>query len=81
MYMNNNMYNYIPNHANYNNEYVEEYLKNNLGNKMKVHVSFPDSIEWRDSVFEGILKQVGKDYIVIENIIIWCIYIDYIILS
>ena len=52
-----------------------------LTHKMKVYVSFPDSIEWRDSVFEGILKQVGKDYIVIENTIIWCIYIDYIILS
>lgn len=69
---------------NYYINYVDEYLKGMIGKKIEVHVSFSDSIEWRDSVFNGILEMVGKDYIVINNdnkkYIIWCIYIDYIIL-
>ena len=74
--------NYNP--MNTYNNYVEEYLKNNIGKKIKCHVSFSDSIEWRDSEFSGILEMVGKDYIVINNdnkkYVIWAIYIDYLIL-
>lgn len=78
------MYNdYNPIHA-YHYNYVDEYLKGNIGKKVEVHVSFSDSIEWRDSVFKGTLETIGKDYIVInsnkEKHIIWSIYIDYIIL-
>lgn len=80
--MNNNLYNYNPIN---NYHYVDEYLKNNLGKEIEVHVSFCDSIEWRDSVFNGKLDYVGKDYIVINNIdkktVIWSIYIDYIIIK
>lgn len=71
----------------YNNyyNYVQEYLKGNTGKKIEVHVSFSDSIEWRDMVFIGILEMVGKDYIVINSNnkknIIWCIYIDYAIIE
>ena len=76
-----NNYNPINNHI-YN--YVDDYLKGNIGKKMEVHVSFSDSIEWRDSKFSGILESVGKDYIVINSnnkrYIIWSIYIDYIVL-
>ncbi len=89
--MNNNLYNnnYPPNQVFYPNNikdnYVEEYLNNNLGNQVEAHVSFCDSIEWRDSIFKGILEKVGKDYIVIHNnqnkYVIWNIYIDYIILN
>ena len=91
--MNNNLYNqnYIPNHGmmndinNYNDSYVTDYLKNNLGKKIKVHVSFCDSIEWRYSIFQGTLKEVGRDYIVINNnredYIIWSVYIDYLIIT
>ena len=66
---------------NYYHNYVEDYLKANIGKKIELHVSFSDSIEWRDSVFKGILENVGKDYIVInldnKRYIIWNIYIDY----
>ncbi len=71
---------------NYNpmNNYVEEYLRNNIGKKIECHVSFSDSIEWRDSEFNGILDSVGKDFIVIntdnKKCVIWSIYIDYLIL-
>ena len=73
--------NYNPINNNYHN-YVDNYLKGNIGKKIECHVSFSDSIEWRDTLFKGILEDVGKDYIVINdnNIknVIWAIYIDYI---
>ncbi len=76
--MNNSLYKFN------NTNYVYEYLNNNLNKEMEVHVSFSDSIEWRDSVFKGLLDSVGKDYIVIQSnnkkTIIWAIYIDYIII-
>ncbi len=90
--MNNNMYqpggyinqNSILPNINQNN-YVEEYLKNNLGKKIEAHVSFCDSIEWRDSIFTGKLISVGKDYLAINNnqntFIIWNIYLDYIVIK
>lgn len=69
---------------NFIHNYVDEYLRNNIGKKMEIHVSFSDSIEWRDSIFKGILDSVGKDYIVINSdnkkYIVWSIYIDYIVL-
>ena len=92
--MNNNLYNgssYIPNQGvipqfnNYQGNYVEDYLKSNLGKKVEAHVSFCDSVEWRDSVFQGKLEAVGKDYIVIKsnekNYVIWNVYLDYLILD
>jgi spore coat protein GerQ len=76
-----NNYNPINNHY-YN--YVDEYLRGNIGKRVEVHVSFSDSIEWRDSTFKGNIEAVGKDYIVVnsnnQKYIIWSIYIDYIIL-
>ncbi len=88
--MNNNLYNgmnYIPN-QNINNifdKYVEAYLKEKIGKNIEVHASFCDAIEWRDSIFTGILESVGKDYIAIKKdnhtYLIWSIYLDYIIIS
>ena len=77
------MYNNYNPMNNYHN-YVEEYLRNNIGKKIECRVSFSDSIEWRDSIFTGTLEMVGKDYIVINSknkkYVIWAIYIDYLIL-
>ncbi len=76
--------NYIPN-QNLIYNYVEEYLRNFYGKNIEAHVSFCDSIEWRDSVFTGILESVGKDYIVIQSkekkYVIWLVYLDYIVLK
>ena len=75
--MNNSIYNSY-------HYYVSEYLNNYIGKRIEVHVSFSDSIEWRDSIFKGNLDFVGKDYIVINSenkkIVIWSIYIDYVII-
>ena len=44
------------------------YLLNiNIGKKVKIYISFPDSIEWRDKVFEGVLESVGIDYVLIND--------------
>ncbi len=65
--------------------YVEDYLKRNIDKIIEAHVSFCDSIEWRDSIFTGKLISVGKDYIAINNnqntFIIWNIYLDYIVIK
>ena len=91
--MNNNLYNssILPNQPimqntnGYPGNYVEEYLKENVGKIAEVHVSFCDSIEWRDSIFKGIIDRVGKDYITIKDnqnsYVIWNIYIDYIVFN
>lgn len=88
MKVNNNLYNnnYIPNqNIIYQDNYVENYLRKNLGKIAEVHVSFCDSIEWRDSVFTGTIEDVGKDYIVIQSnskkYVIWNVYLDYLILN
>lgn len=83
-YINNNPI--IPNIINQNdNNYVEAYLKKNINKIIEAHVSFCDSIEWRDSLFTGKLTSVGKDYIAINNnqntFIIWNIYLDYIVIK
>ena len=76
--MNNSLYSFNTHH------YVDEYLQNNINKDIEIHVSFSDSIEWRDKIFKGKLDTVGKDFIVIKNsnskTIIWSIYIDYAII-
>lgn len=86
--MNNNLYNtnFLPNqNIIQQDNYVENYLRNNIGKKVEVHVSFCDSIEWRDSIFTGILENIGKDYTVIKNnnkkYVIWNVYLDYLIIN
>ena len=64
--------------------YIENILKINKGSLGKFYCTFPDSNEWRDSVFKGILEKVGKDYIIISNptngkwYVILTIYLNYI---
>jgi spore coat protein GerQ len=81
--MNNNLYNMMNPIKEEN--YVENYLRRKLGKEVEVHVSFCDSIEWRDSIFKGQLKDIGKDYIVIntnnKDYVIWNIYLDYLIIN
>lgn len=74
---------------NYNNImeeqfYIENILKSNKGKLAKVHITIPGSIEWQDKTFEGIIEQIGRDYLIIsnpntlENELIPMIYIVYI---
>ena len=66
--------NYIPNPQNYfpstndvEQSYIENILRLNKGKLGRFYMSFPDSIEWRDRIFVGILEQAGKDHIIISN--------------
>ena len=49
----------------------------------KIFMSFPDSIEWRDKIFEGKIISVGNDYVLIKDnkgidSLLTNIYINYI---
>lgn len=65
-------------------QYMESVLKKTEPVKAKVYMTFPDSTEWRDRVFEGILEASGRDYLIIHEIqsgnfiLIPLIYVDYI---
>ncbi len=47
--------------------YIENILRMNLGKEAKVFCSFPDSTEWRDRIYDGILEQAGKDHLVMSS--------------
>ena len=97
--MNNNIYtqpNYIPSqgtappyiqpNSGYTREaYAENLIRKNIGKKAAFYMSFGDSIQWRDSIFEGIIEEAGKDYVLIYNqetnkrFLLWNVYLDYIV--
>lgn len=94
----NNNYNYgsyrqtnIPNNINtYNNTiennipFAEDILSKNKGKFLKVYMSFSDSKEWCDRIFEGYLESWGRDYILLydkisnKRYMVWNLYIDFI---
>jgi len=64
--------------------YVENILRMNKGKKVKAFVSYSDSVEWRDKVFEGIIEQAGRDHLILSDpntgnwYLILLIYLDYV---
>ena len=63
-------------------ELSETLINRNKGKKAKIHMSFPDSIEWRDKIFTGTIEGSGNNYILITNnnssILLQKIYINFI---
>ena len=60
------------NQMNYSNttfeqSYIENILRLNRGKKVEIHASYPDSNEWRDKVFKGIIEQSGRDHIILSD--------------
>lgn len=47
--------------------YVENILRLNRGKLAKLYFSYPDSAEWRDRVFTGVVEQAGRDHIVVSD--------------
>ena len=47
--------------------YVENILRLNKGKLGKFYCSFPDSNEWRDTAFTGIVEQAARDHLIISN--------------
>ncbi len=64
--------------------YIENILRHNKGKKVKAYVSFPDSKEWKDKIFEGTIEQAGRDHLIIRDpmnghwYLILMIYLDYV---
>ena len=64
--------------------YIENIHRNNKGKKIKAYVSFPDSINWKDKIFTGIIEQAGRDHLIISDpttgkwYMILMIYLDYV---
>ena len=64
--------------------YVENILRLNKGKKCKIFAAFPDSNDYRDRIFDGIIEQAGKDHVVLSNpslgdwYLIPLIYVDWV---
>ncbi len=64
--------------------YIENILRLNKGKKVKVYVSFPDSLNWKDKIFSGVIEQAGRDHIIVSDpqtgiwYLILMIYLDYV---
>lgn len=64
--------------------YIENILRLNRGKQVEVYASYPDSTEWRDKIFTGIIERAGKDHLILSDpatgnwYLILMIYINYI---
>ena len=64
--------------------YIENILRLNRGKKVEVYASYPDSNDWRDKIFSGIVEQSGRDHIILSDpkdgkwYLILLIYVNYI---
>ncbi|MBE6160543.1 MAG: spore coat protein GerQ [Lactobacillales bacterium] len=47
--------------------YIENILRLNKGKQVRVHMTFPDSTEYRDREFKGIIEQSGRDHIILSE--------------
>ena len=47
--------------------YIENILRLNKGKLATFYMSFPDSVEWRDKTFTGIIEAAGRDHIIISD--------------
>ncbi len=64
--------------------YIENILRMNKGKKVTVHMTFPDSEEFKDREFSGIIEQSGRDHIILSEpstgkwLLLLMIYVDFI---
>ena len=76
----------MPNQDNQSDEssYIENILRLNKGKKVHVHMTFPDSEQFRDREFSGIIEQAGRDHIILSvpqtgtGDLLLMIYVDFI---
>ena len=72
--------NYIPSEQ----SYIENILRLNRGKNVDIYASYPDSDEWRNKIFSGIVEQSGRDHIILSDpktgnwYLILLIYINFI---
>ena len=64
--------------------YIENILRLNKGKKVKAYVSYPDSIEWKDKIYQGIIEEAGRDHLIMSDpntgnwYLIRMIYLNYV---
>lgn len=64
--------------------YIENILRLNKGKIGKFYMSYPDSVNYRDKIFTGVIEQSGRDHIVISDpstgkwYLLLIIYLDYV---
>ena len=64
--------------------YIENILRLNKGKKVKAYFSYPDSTEWRDKVYDGIIEEAGRDHLIMSDpktgnwFLLRMIYLDYV---
>lgn len=87
-----NMPNYMPMQPNNNqtdpnppqDPYAENILEKNVGRLATFYMSYPDSIEWRDRMFTGIIEAAGRDYALVSDSntgkwnLLWTVYLDFV---
>ncbi len=47
--------------------YIENILRLNKGKKVKAYVSYPDSVAWKDKIYDGIIEEAGRDHLIISD--------------
>lgn len=72
-----------PNQLPMEQSYIENILRLNRGSHAKAYISFPDSVNWKDKIFDGIIEQAGRDHIVMSLddgrwVLVPMIYLDYV---
>ncbi len=64
--------------------YIENILRLNKGKKVRAYVSYPDSIEWKDKIYDGIIEEAGRDHLILSDpatgkwFLIRLIYLNYV---
>lgn len=63
-------------------QYAENIFTMNHGKKVTIYLSYPDSVEWRDRAFTGIIIAGGRDYLLLKDdngqiILLWLVYINF----
>ncbi len=46
---------------------IENILRLNKGKQVNVYASYPDSNEWRDKIYNGIIEESGRDHLILSN--------------
>ncbi len=47
--------------------YIENILRLNKGKRVRAFFSFPDSNEWKDKIFTGIVEEAGRDHLILSD--------------
>jgi len=64
--------------------YIENILRLNKGKRVNAYFSYPDSNEWRDKLYSGIIEEAGRDHLILSDpvtgnwYLLRMIYLDYV---